>query len=129
MWFHSVADSVNFSHKVKLWSPMVARLQIAQKVADSGSQNRVMRHASNRNRKKLSHVPDLGLSATRLMEPIIRGKGYKARSQVARSKQRRGSSQKGEDGDAVEEIRLEDLDDRAIRKRKHKLDDAERYEN
>ena len=53
MWFHSVADSVNFSHKVKLFSPMVARLQI-------------LRFASNKNRKKLSHIPALELSATRL---------------------------------------------------------------
>ena len=28
MWFTSVADQVNFAHKVKLYSPMVARLQI-----------------------------------------------------------------------------------------------------
>jgi len=26
LWFHSVADNVNFSHKVKLFSPMVAKL-------------------------------------------------------------------------------------------------------
>ena len=53
LWFHSVSDGVNFSHKVKLWSPMVARLQI-------------MKHGSNENRKKLNHIPALELTATRL---------------------------------------------------------------
>ena len=28
LWFHSVADNVNYSHKVKLYSPMLARMQI-----------------------------------------------------------------------------------------------------
>ena len=46
MWFHSVADHVNFSYKVKLYSPMVARVL-------------VNRYGSNKNRKKLSHIPGL----------------------------------------------------------------------
>ena len=70
MWFHSVADNVNFSDKVKLYSPMVARVQ-------------VHKYGSNKNRKKLSHIPALELSANRVTEPIIRGRGYKPRSKVS----------------------------------------------
>ena len=67
LWFHSVADNVNYNQKVKLWSPMVARIQISKL-------------GSNKNRKKLSHIPALELSATKITEPVIRGRGYKARS-------------------------------------------------
>ena len=66
LWFQGVADSVGFSHKVKLYSPMVAQMKI-------------LKYGSNENRKKLTHIPALDLTATRILEPIIHGKGYKAR--------------------------------------------------
>ncbi len=76
MWFHSVADSVNFSHKVKLWSPMVARMQI-------------LKYGSNQNRKKLSYIPDLELTSTRVLEPVIHGRGYKPRSATSTRKNKK----------------------------------------
>mmetsp|Transcript_12343 Transcript_12343/g.15746 ORF Transcript_12343/g.15746 Transcript_12343/m.15746 type:complete len:97 (+) Transcript_12343:718-1008(+) len=95
---------------------MVARLQIN-------------RHGSNRNRKKLSHIPSLDLTATRVQEPVIHGKGYKARSRVSREKKQKSKARAAaEEGDSVKQMVLDDLDDRAIRKRKHNLDSADRYE-
>lgn len=77
LWFNSVADGVGFSHKVKLYSPMLARMQI-------------LKYGSNKNRKKLSHIPELDLTATRLLEPIIHGRGYKPRSQTTKGRKKKG---------------------------------------
>ena len=116
LWFQSVADNVGFSHKVKIFSPMLARMQI-------------LKHGSNQNRKKLAYIPKLDLTGTRLMEPIIHGKGYKARSATVTKSNKKGRKESVlVDGEVVERLVLEDLDDRAIKKSKVKLDLAERYE-
>ena len=78
IWFQSVADSVGFSHKVKLYSPMVARLQI-------------LKYGSNKNRKKLAYIPKLDLTATKLTEPVIHGSGYKARSSATKKSKKKGA--------------------------------------
>ena len=76
LWFNTVVDSVNYAHKVKLNSPMLAKIDI-------------LKYGSNKNRKKLNHIPALDLSATRIQDPVIHGKGYKPRSQCYSGKKRR----------------------------------------
>lgn len=115
LWFTSNADGVNFTHKVKLYSPMVARLQI-------------LKYGSNKNRKKLTHVPHLDLSKNRLTEPVIRGRGYKPRSATSKSQGRSKKVAETENVHAVEELVLEKLDDMALKKRKVKLDSADSYD-
>lgn len=120
IWFNSVADGTGFSHKVKLYSPMLARMQI-------------LKYGSNKNRKKLSHIPELDLTATRLLEPIIHGRGYKARSQTTKGRKKKGTSvnrneKDDKDDNSVKKLVLEDLDELALKKKKMKLDSAEQYE-
>jgi hypothetical protein len=43
----------------------------------------IVSYGSNQLRKKLNYIPELDLSKNRLLEPVIRGKGYKARNQMA----------------------------------------------
>lgn len=57
---------MNASHQVKVFSPLVAKVDIHK-------------FGSNKNRTKLNYIPKLDLSRTRTMEPIIKGKNYKAR--------------------------------------------------
>ena len=66
LWFHSVIEGSHVTMKKKLLSPMIAKVEI-------------VKHGSNQLRKKLFHIPALELSENRLHEPIIKGKGYKAR--------------------------------------------------
>lgn len=113
LWFHSVADNVNFSYKLKAWSPMIARIQI-------------LKYGSNQNRKKLSHIPSLELSGTRLLEPIIHGRGYKPRSAVGRKS--RGRARSTTPDAEVKEITFDDLEDQARRKKKAILDSTDVYE-
>ena len=56
----------NMSMQVKEFSPMVAKIEIHK-------------YGSNQNRKKMNHIPNMDLSKTRVTEPIIKGRGYKAR--------------------------------------------------
>lgn len=115
LWFHSVTENTNFSHKVKLYSPMVAKMQI-------------LKYGSNKNRKKLSHVPALELSANRLTEPVIKGRGYKPRAAVqSKKKKGKGRTETNKDGE-VKQMILEDLDEMAMKKSKVRLDSAEAYE-
>jgi hypothetical protein len=62
----------NLGLMVKEFSPLVAKIDIHK-------------FASNKNRKKLNHIPELGLSKTRLTEPIIRGRNYKPRERRSES--------------------------------------------
>ena len=39
----------------------------------------ILKYGSNKLRNKLNYVPELDMSPGRLMEPIIKGKGYKPR--------------------------------------------------
>ena len=82
MWFTSVIDGVGFSAKFKLYSPMIARLQI-------------LKHGSNKNRKKLTHIPKLDLTYTSLQEPVIKGRGYKPRALSPRTTNKRPSYNSG----------------------------------
>ena len=63
---HTVVDDVNTSLMIKTFSPMVAKVDVVS-------------YGSNQNRKKLNYIPDLQLSKNRLLEPVIKGKGYKHR--------------------------------------------------
>lgn len=56
----------NMSMQVKEFSPMVAKIEIHK-------------YGSNQLRKKMNHIPNMDLSKTRVTEPIIKGRGYKAR--------------------------------------------------
>ena len=76
LWFNTVVDSVNYAHKIKLNSPMLAKIDI-------------LKYGSNKNRKKLTHIPKLDLSANRILDPVIHGRGYKPRSQCYSGKKRR----------------------------------------
>jgi hypothetical protein len=46
----------------------------------------VVTYGSNQLRKKMNHYPDLDLSKNRLLEPVVKGKGYKPRDQMANYK-------------------------------------------
>ena len=82
MWFTSVSDSVGFAFKMKLFSPMIANLKI-------------LKYGSNQNRKKLTHIPKLDLSYTALLEPVIKGRGYKPRALCPRTTNKRPSYNSG----------------------------------
>jgi ribosomal protein L19 len=56
----------NLSMMVKEYSPMVAKIEI-------------YKYGSNQLRKKMNHIPLMGLSKTRITEPIIKGRDYKPR--------------------------------------------------
>lgn len=73
MTFHAVGDETNFSVKVKVHSPLLANVV-------------VHKYGSNQNRKKLNHIPALQLTASKVAEPIIKGKGYKKRVDIGVSK-------------------------------------------
>ena len=63
---HFNAAEQNMSMQVKEFSPMVAKIDIH-------------RYGSNQLRKKMNHIHHLDLSKTRVEEPIIKGRDYKAR--------------------------------------------------
>jgi len=54
---------------VKAFSPMVAKLDVVS-------------YGSNKLRKKMNHYPDLDLSKNSLLEPVVKGKGFKPRDQM-----------------------------------------------
>ena len=122
LWFNTNVDSLNVAHKVKLNSPMVAKID-------------VLKYGSNKNRKKLSHIPALDLSPTRILDPIIHGKGYKPRSACYTGKKRRKvdrmASEDGGDGKkddkSVKKLVLSELDDQAMKRKNMKLDQADSY--
>lgn len=66
IWLNTVLDSTNTSIKIKANSPMVAKVK-------------VLAYGSNRLRKKMPHIPHLELSATKLQDPIKKGRGAKPR--------------------------------------------------
>ena len=39
----------------------------------------IFKYGSNQLRKKMNHIPEMELSKTRVTEPIIKGRDYKAR--------------------------------------------------
>lgn len=51
---------------VKEYSPLVAKIDI-------------YKYGSNKLRRKLNHIPKMEMSKTKVTEPIIKGRGYKAR--------------------------------------------------
>ena len=82
MWFNGHADGVGFAMKMKLYSPMIAQLKI-------------LKHGSNKNRQKLTHIPKLDLTPTSLMEPVIKGRGYKPRAMSPKTTNKRPSYNSG----------------------------------
>jgi len=69
--FHAVGDNTHFSYKVKVHSPLLANVEM-HKIG------------SNKNRKKLNHIPALELSPSKITEPIIKGKNEKKRSNMSK---------------------------------------------
>ena len=66
-----------------------------------------------------------------MAEPVIHGRGYKARSQVSRSRRqskRAAGDRDGLDTTGKDKLVLQDLDDAARKKQKVKLDSAQFYE-
>ena len=53
MWLNTVVDQTNTALKIKTNSPLVAKVK-------------VLKYGSNKLRKKMSHIPHLDLSATKL---------------------------------------------------------------
>lgn len=51
---------------IKEYSPMVAKIEI-------------YKYGSNQLRRKMNHIPQMDLSKTRVTEPIIKGRDFKAR--------------------------------------------------
>lgn len=57
---------MNFGMQVKEFSPLVAKIEIHK-------------YGSNKLRNKLNHILDLDLPKNKVVEPIIKGRDYKAR--------------------------------------------------
>ena len=64
-------EGVNTVFGINMLSPLLHNFEI-------------MKLGSNKLRKKLSYIPDRDINAGRLQEPIIKGVGYKNRSEKAR---------------------------------------------
>ena len=82
---HTTVDSTPPSISFKTFSPMVAKIDMVQ-------------FGSNRLRKKMNNIPYDNLSKNRMMEPIQKGRGYKARGEVGGKKKadaRTGVNDKG----------------------------------
>ena len=60
-------ESVNTIYGAKLYSPMVTNFEI-------------LKYGSNKNKKKLLHIPRLDMSAGRMQEAIVKGRGFKPRA-------------------------------------------------
>lgn len=78
---NTVVDDVNTSIMVKTCSPMLAKVE-------------VVAYGSNKNRKKLNHIPALELPKNRLLEPIRKGKGFKHRDECGSSQKKQNQSNK-----------------------------------
>ena len=88
---------------------------------------KILKYGSNENRKKLTHIPALDLTATRILEPIIHSKGYKARPAAVSNRQKKGGKRGEQDDEENQKLVLGKLDDQARMKKSMKLDQAERY--
>ena len=66
---NTVIDDVNTAMMVKTWSPLLAKVEVVS-------------YGSNQLRKKLNHIPALGLTKGKSAEPIKKGKGFKHRDQM-----------------------------------------------
>jgi len=90
----------------------------------------ILKYGSNKNRKKLAYIPKLDLTATKLLEPIIHGRGYKARNATSTKSKQKGVAEETLvfDGNVVKKLVLEDLENKANKKTNVKLDMAEKYE-
>jgi len=78
----TVFDEVNTGVMVKVNSPLVAKIE-------------VQKYGSNKLRKKMNHIPGLELTQNRLLEPIVKGRNYKARTQTVKTHPT-AKSQKGD---------------------------------
>lgn len=112
-------ESTNYATKIMLNSPMVAKVE-------------VLKFGSNKNRKKLTHIPALDLTATRILEPVIKGRGYKPRSACYLGKKRRKVdraelARKERDQSQNKKLVASELDDLAQKRRSMSLDSPENY--
>lgn len=81
-------DTVNVVYGLQFYSPLLTGFEITK-------------YGSNKLRKKLNYIPKLDMSTGRLLEPVIRGRGYHQRSakakkiQIEGKKSNRGKLRKG----------------------------------
>ena len=66
---------------IKANSPLLAKVE-------------VVKYGSNQLRKKMNHIPELELTANRLLEPIVKGKNFKARTATVKKHTTEKSKQK-----------------------------------
>lgn len=107
--FHAVGDETNFTYMVKVNSPLLANVK-------------VYKFGSNKNRKKLNHVPDLELTASKVTEPIVKGKNYKKRTDIGSVKEASRERSKSEETSLFEKPAKG-----LLRKSSVKLDEAQNY--
>jgi hypothetical protein len=107
--FHAVGEETNFSFMVKVNSPLLANVKL-------------YKYGSNKNRKKLNHIPALELTASKVTEPIIKGKNYKKRTDIGVKKETVKDRAKSE-----EESLFEKPAKGLLRKSSVKLDEVENY--
>ena len=75
--------------KMKLMSPMIGKVVVDKQ-------------GSGRLRKKLNHIPELSLSAGKLLEPIIKGRGYKPRAKQVKQENMQKKEKNSSDGGSAQ---------------------------
>lgn len=73
MTFHTVIEDVPTTQQIKIFSPLLGRVN-------------VIAYGSNQLRKKLNHIPHLDIPYSRVTQPLIKGRGYKHRSEMNQGK-------------------------------------------
>lgn len=68
MTMHTVIEDTQTTQAIKIFSPLVAKVN-------------VIAYGSNKLRKKLNHVRELDLPYSRITQPLIKGRGFKHRSE------------------------------------------------
>lgn len=82
---HTTVESTPTSISFKTFSPMVAKIEMVQ-------------FGSNKLRKKMNNIPYDNLSKNRMLEPVQKGRGYKARGEAGGKKKtafKVGQTEKG----------------------------------
>lgn len=68
---HTTVDATPISLQFKTFSPMVAKIDM-------------VKYGSNKLRKKMNNIPHENMSKNRMLEPVIKGRGYKARGETGK---------------------------------------------
>jgi len=87
-------DDVNALQKIKVYSPLIAKVDI-------------VKYGSNKNRNWLNQLASEDTPKQTLLEPVIKGRGYKARADSASGRRKRGGQDKERGKAKRESIRLE----------------------